>query len=162
MERELMSPKEVGRPFKVRVSARKYTGWRDHPWYPKMGGLLGLSMGVDRTRVIKTKVSLNIYLSYGLRTDLEKLLKSEGFEPKRNIRVTGYNEWVIEEVEKFGSYDKDELKLSVKNYVMGTKAETIEMIKNEIKEYQVYAHNPQIWDDFYVDVEENTSSEVTK
>ena len=46
-------------PFTVRVSVKKYEGWRRHPYYTTMGGLWGLCVGAPMKREVTVKICIN-------------------------------------------------------------------------------------------------------
>jgi len=157
--REKYTVKEVGKPFKVRVSARRYTGYTKSSYFAVMGGLYALAIGADRMRTITTKVILNSYLNYGVRSELEDFLKHEGFEPRWNPRVRfpwSGQEWIREEVQQWSTHDPEELKERVKNYVAGTRAEIKRELQEVIDNYMDYGGRDiygSIWDDLHVEVE---------
>jgi len=155
---EKLSVKEVGKPFKVTVSARKYTGWRRSSYYPTMGGLYGLAIGSDRMRTVTTKIVLNNYLNYGVKKEIEDFLEGESFESTWNCKSKfpwSGKTWIREEIEKWSTYNEDEFKLMVKNYVAGTRAEIKQQLEENIKDYmdfrglEIYG---SVWNDFDVDI----------
>jgi len=78
------------RDFQVSVSMRKYTSWRRHPWFPTMGGLLGLALGANRKRELTVKVRVNreiVLNDYARNQRLREFLLDNGFEERWNSRV---------------------------------------------------------------------------
>ena len=104
------------REFLVSVSMRKFTSWRRHPWFPTMGGLLGLGLGAYRKRelTIKVRISRELADDYGRRRRLEEFLEKNGFQSRWDSRVR--MKWigtyyVLEDLYEFNREPtKDEIK----------------------------------------------------
>jgi len=150
--------KEVGKPFKVMVSARKYTGWTKSSYFAHMGGLYGLAIGADKMKTITIKVILNNYLNYGAQKDLEAYLERKGYEsrwrPRTRFPWSG-NIWVNEEVIKFTSSDPAALKEEAKKYVAEKKAQVkkaLQEVLNNFLEDRGDLYDNTIWDPLHVEV----------
>jgi len=150
--------KEIGKPFKVQVSARKYTGWTKSSYFAHMGGLYGLAIGADKMKTITIKVILNNYLNYGAQKDLEAYLERKGFEsrwrPRARFPWSG-NIWVNEEVIKFTSSDPAGLKEEAKQYVAEKKAQVkkaLQEVLNNFLEDRGDLYDNTIWDPLHVEV----------
>ena len=149
--------KEAGKPFKVSVSARRYTEWqsRNNSYFMTMGGLYGLAIGADRTRTFTSKVEVNSDLCYGLKDRLEEVLKREGFEREERHRFNGYWGYVKSSAHKFASYDEAKLPGLVEEAKTSIKADLAKWVQETIDRYMEYRGNENygtIWDDLDVDV----------
>ena len=147
-----ISVKEAGKPYKISVTARKYTEWKGHPWFTTMGGLLGF--GAEYKRNITAKISLNIYLNYGITEHLKKVLTEEGFEEACSGRVTGYRDYILVEVKEFS---RDDIEQEAKKYCEELKHSLLTMLKNEIEtffqdEWHKECYKNSIWNDLDVEI----------
>ena len=125
--------------FVVTVTAAKYSGWRSGEMYRKMGGLWGLCVGADRTRIIKIRVRIKRWVPWFIADKaLDELEQWHDFEKIIPGVINGgspyYADYAIkEQVIKLSSYDKEEQKREVKELCENIKEE-IEDIMREVFE----------------------------
>ncbi len=132
-------------PFAVSVTAAKYNGWRSGEMYRKMGGLWGLCVGADRTRIIKVRVRIKRWVPRFIADKaLDELEQWHDFEKIIPGVIKGgspyYADYAIkEQVIKLSSYDKEEQKREVKELCKNIKEETKDItceVFEEIGEFE--------------------------
>jgi len=128
------------KPFVVTVTTLKYNGWRSGEMYRKMGGLWGLCIGADRTRVIKVKVRIKRWVPWSI-TDkaLNELERWHDFEKVSPATINGGSPYrsdyaIKEQVTKLRSYDKEEQKREIKELCKDIKGETEEIMREVFEE----------------------------
>jgi len=145
-----ITAKKVRKLFKVRVTNKKYEGWTNSMFFPKMGGLYGLMTGVWKERVITEKVYLDPDIPYWLSKELEDSLFRNGFEGGKWDSKSGMILFTREEVKKFnvrgGDIDEERKRAAeeAKKYCKERKRDLEEWLTDTILESLEYAYDWQL------------------
>jgi len=122
------------KPYSIRVTASKYSGWQEGEIYRKIGGLYGLCIGADKMYRIKTVIQFPYWVPMDIRDKaLDKLEKWGDFEVVSGAIRPGSRFWsryaVKEEIIRLSSYDKEKQKAEKKEICQNTKTAVEELMK---------------------------------
>ena len=144
--------KRIRKLFIVRVSARRYEGWRHSPHYKKLGGLYGLMIGARFKREITAKVFFKDIMPDELYNEVIDRLEERGYEiePMRRLKPEYHLCYAVyTTIEEFRGNTDKEITAKAKQFCKELK----ESIANEVVEviHEVLEHFIE-QEDIYEDV----------
>ncbi|RLI74000.1 hypothetical protein DRP04_15195 [Archaeoglobales archaeon] len=154
-----LNEKKLRKLFSVRVSARKYNGWRKSPMFSKLGGLYGLMIGAKFMREITAKVLLRDILPYEVCERTLEDLKGKGYEIESKSVIRGGDKYHWEyatyyTVREFDGRTDDEIKARAKEFCKKLKEEISEEVMESLKTVieELYEYR-DIYDDVFDELE---------